>query len=69
MQETATIATVGFSDLHYHELQPLQVGPVNELSRERLIKHALEEREVGQVLLYNKSDDYHSTISDAKTCL
>jgi len=42
-----TVATVGFSDLHYQEVQI--VSPVNELSREQLIEHALEERKVGQI--------------------
>lgn len=42
-----TVATVGFSDLHYQELQP--VGPVNEVSREQLIEHAVEERKAGQI--------------------
>jgi hypothetical protein len=46
-QGSTTISTVGFSDLHYQELQP--VGPVNEISREQLIEHAVEERKVGQV--------------------
>jgi hypothetical protein len=45
-------ATVGFSDLHYQELQ--SVSPVSELSREQLIEHAVEERKAGQVLLYRK---------------
>jgi hypothetical protein len=44
---STTVSTVGFSDLHYQELQP--VDPVNELSREQLIEHAVEERKVGQV--------------------
>jgi hypothetical protein len=47
-QGTTTVATVGFSDLHYQEMQP--VGPLDELSREQLIEHALEERKAGQVL-------------------
>ena len=42
------IATVGFFDLHYQELQ--SVSPVSELSREQLIEHAVEERKAGQVL-------------------
>ena len=46
-QGSITVSTVGFSDLHYQELQP--VGPVNELSREQLIEHAVEEGKVGQV--------------------
>ncbi|KAH9985379.1 anaphase-promoting complex, cyclosome, subunit 4-domain-containing protein [Russula compacta] len=46
-QGSTTVATVGFSDLHYQEVQP--VGPVNELSREQVIEHALEERKVGQI--------------------
>ena len=44
---STTVSTVGFSDLQYQELQA--VGPVNELSREQLIEHAMEERKVGQV--------------------
>jgi hypothetical protein len=55
---TTSIATVGFSDLHYHELHPLVT--VNELSREQLIKHAQEEWKAEQVLLYTKCDDYLS---------
>jgi hypothetical protein len=55
---TTTIATVGFSDLHYNELHPL--GTVNELSREQLIEHAQEEWKAGQVLLYTRCDDYLS---------
>jgi hypothetical protein len=47
-QGSTTVATVGFSDLHYQGVQP--VGPVNELSREQVIEHALEEQKVGQVL-------------------
>jgi hypothetical protein len=47
-QGSTTVAIVGFSDLHYQELQP--VGPLDELSREALIEHALEERKAGQVL-------------------
>lgn len=46
-QGSTTVSTVGFSDLQYQELQP--VGPVNELSREQLIEHAVEERKAGQV--------------------
>ncbi|KAH9969035.1 anaphase-promoting complex, cyclosome, subunit 4-domain-containing protein [Russula dissimulans] len=42
-----TVATVGFSDLYYQELQP--IGPTDELSLERVIAHALEERKVGQI--------------------
>jgi len=42
-----TVATVGFSDLYYQELQP--IGPTDELSLERMIAHALEERKVGQI--------------------
>ncbi|KAI9460950.1 anaphase-promoting complex, cyclosome, subunit 4-domain-containing protein [Lactarius psammicola] len=44
---STTVATVGFSDLHYQELQ--HIGPVNELSREQLIEHAVEERKAGQI--------------------
>ncbi len=33
-------------------MQP--IGPVNELLREQLIEHAVEERKAGQVLLYRK---------------
>jgi len=46
-QGSTTVSTVGFSDLHYQELQP--VGHINELSREQLIEHAVEEGKVGQV--------------------
>ncbi|KAH9175287.1 anaphase-promoting complex, cyclosome, subunit 4-domain-containing protein [Lactarius sanguifluus] len=42
-----TVATVGFSDLRYQELQ--HIGPVNELSREQLIEHAVEEWKAGQI--------------------
>ncbi|KAI9454006.1 anaphase-promoting complex, cyclosome, subunit 4-domain-containing protein [Russula earlei] len=42
-----TVATVGFSDLHYKELQPM--GPVNEISLEQMISHALKERKVGRI--------------------
>jgi hypothetical protein len=46
-QGSTTVSTVGFSDLRYHELQP--VGPLNELSQEQLIERAVEEGKVGQV--------------------
>ncbi len=46
-QGSTTVSTVGFSDLRYQELQP--VSPLNELSREQLIEHAVEEGKVGQV--------------------
>jgi hypothetical protein len=48
IQGSTTVATVGFSDLQYQEIQP--AGPLDELSREQLIEHALEERKAGQVL-------------------
>jgi hypothetical protein len=53
-QGSTTVATVGFSDLHYQEVQ--LIGPLDEFSREQLIKHALEERKVGQVW-YTRSED------------
>ena len=53
-QGSTTVATIGYSDLHYQGVQP--VDPLSELSREQLITHALEERKVGQVL-YTGSDD------------
>jgi len=53
-QGSTTVATVGYSDLQYQGVQP--VDPLGELSREQLIAHALEERKVGQVL-YTRSDD------------
>jgi len=49
-----TVATVGYSDLDYQEVQP--VDPFGELSREQVIAHALEERKVGEVL-NTRSDD------------
>ena len=45
---STTVATIGYSDLHYQGVQ--LVDPLGELSREQLIAHALEERKVGQVL-------------------
>jgi hypothetical protein len=53
-QGSTTVATVGYSDLRYQGVQP--VDPLGELSREQLIAHVLEERKVGQVL-YTRSDD------------
>jgi len=47
-----TVATVGYSDLHYQEVQP--VDPLGELSREQLIAHALE---VGEVLNTQSEDN------------
>ena len=52
-QGSTTAATVGYSDLDYQGVQP--VDPLGELSREQLIAHALGERKVGQVL-YTRSD-------------
>lgn len=63
-QGSATVATVGFSDLHYQEVQP--VGPLDAMSREQLVEHALEERKVGQVLS-SKSEDVVPN-SDEETC-
>jgi hypothetical protein len=55
-QGSATVSTVGFSELRYQELQP--VSPLNELSREQLIEHVVEEVKVGQVCKYrNGSED------------
>jgi len=55
----ATVATVGFSDLYFQELQP--IGPTDELSLEQMIAHASEERKVGQVRNTNtRRDDNHS---------
>ena len=51
-QGSTTVATVGYSDLHYQGVQ--RVDPLDELSREQLIAHTLEERKVGQVLIYQK---------------
>lgn len=45
---STTVATVGYSDLQYQGVQT--VDPLNELSREQLIAHALKERKSGQVL-------------------
>jgi hypothetical protein len=53
-QGSTTVATVGYTDLHYQGVQP--VDPLGELSREQLVAHALEEGKVGQVL-YTRSDD------------
>ncbi|KAI0286967.1 anaphase-promoting complex, cyclosome, subunit 4-domain-containing protein [Russula aff. rugulosa BPL654] len=47
IQGPTTVATVGYSDLHFQGVQP--VDPLGELSREQLIAHALEERKVGQI--------------------
>jgi hypothetical protein len=46
-------------------LQP--IGPVNELSREQLIEHAVEKRKVGQV--WNAGSEDNLPISDEETCL
>jgi hypothetical protein len=46
-QGPTTVSTVGFSELRYQELHP--DSPLNELSREQLIEHAVEEGKVGQV--------------------
>jgi hypothetical protein len=54
IQGPTTVATVGYSDLHFQGVQP--VDPLGEFSREQLIAHALEERKVGQVL-YTRTDD------------
>ena len=54
-QGSTTVATVGFSDLRYQEVQP--VGPLDELSREQLIEHTLEERKIGQVLNTRSEDN------------
>jgi hypothetical protein len=54
-QGNTTVATVGFSELQYQEVQ--LVGPLDEMSREQLIEHALEEGKVGQVLSTRSEDD------------
>ena len=64
-QGTTTVATVGFSELHYQEVQP--VGPLDEMSREQLIEHTLEERKVGQVLCTRSEDAVPN--SDEETCV
>lgn len=65
-QGSTTVATVGYSDLQYQGVQP--VDPLGELSREQLIAHALEERKVGQVL-YTRSDDNCCRILTRKRAL
>jgi hypothetical protein len=65
-QGPTTVATVGYSDLHYQEVQPVD-PPLGELSREQLIVHALEERKVGQVL--NTRSEDNCAESDEETFL